>query len=93
MSDKLSEDQIAKQIGNWNIGQDKIEKVFTFKDFKSSMKFVNKVADLAEKMNHHPEIEINYDKVEIELTTHSAGGITEKDIELANKIERSYNAD
>lgn len=91
MSQKLSPEQISARLGNWKIEGDKLEKEFTFKDFKGSIKFINEVAKEAEKKNHHPEIEINYNKVEIELTTHSEGGITAKDVELAQAIEEIYD--
>ena len=65
----------------------KIEKKYKFKDFKEAMMFVNKVADIAESEGHHPEIEISYNKVEIELTTHAIGGLSTNDFILASKIE------
>lgn len=73
----------------WHVSDEgkKIEKKFKFKDFKESMDFVNKVADIAESEGHHPEIEISYNKVEIELTTHAIGGLSTNDFILASKIE------
>ena len=53
------------------------------------MEFVNKVAELAEAAGHHPDIDIRYNRVRLGLTTHDAGGITEKDINLAQEIERN----
>ncbi len=55
-------------------------------DFKQAMVYVNKVAALAEAADHHPDIAISYDKVEIRITTHSAGGLTSKDFNLAEQI-------
>lgn len=69
-------------------GNKKIEKKFTFQDFKEAMAFVNNIADLAEEEGHHPEIEIHYNKVEIELSTHAIGGLSENDFILAAKIEQ-----
>ncbi len=83
ISDKL------KELPGWVFKDDKLEKLFEFKDFREAMEFVNKVADLAENANHHPEIEIDYNKVELELTSHDSGGVTEKDLELAQSIERT----
>ena len=65
----------------------KIRHEFKFKDFVKAMNFVNKVADLAESENHHPNIHIYYSRVVIDLTTHSVGGLSENDFILAAKIE------
>lgn len=66
----------------------KLKKEFKFKDFKEAMTFVNKVADIAEEENHHPDISIYYSKVVIELWTHKIGGLHENDFIMASKIER-----
>ncbi len=66
----------------------KIKRKFEFPDFKAAMEFVNKVAQLAEKENHHPNIRIYYNKVVIENTTHVIGGLSENDFILAAKIEQ-----
>jgi len=66
----------------------KIHKKFKFKDFKETIAFVNKVADLAEQEGHHPDITINYNRITIELFTHSIGGLSENDFILAAKIEQ-----
>lgn len=71
----------------WETKNNKLYKLFTFTDFVSAMKFVNAVAELAEKENHHPDISIKYKNVELTLWTHDAGGITEKDHSLASKID------
>ncbi len=64
-----------------------IVRVFTFKNFKEAIKFVNKVADLAEDEGHHPDITINYSKVTLDLSTHAIGGLSENDFIVAAKIE------
>lgn len=90
MDEILNNEQIREQLSQfsgWKVSDKKIEKEFSFEDFRGSVDFVNRVANLAESANHHPEIEIDYDKVEIELSTHSAGGVTQKDIDLATEIE------
>jgi 4a-hydroxytetrahydrobiopterin dehydratase len=75
------------EMKNWFIEGDSIVKNYVFVNFKEAMKFVNKLADLAEEMNHHPDIKIfNYRNVTVNLSTHSAGGVTLKDIELAKKL-------
>lgn len=86
---KLSREQIndkLKDFSGWKIEEDEIEKTFEFENFDQAMVFVNQVADLARKADHHPEIEINYNKVKLELSTHAEGGVTEKDITLAVEI-------
>ena len=66
----------------------KIRSRFEFKDFKEAMIFINKVAAIAEEEGHHPDIFISYNKVTIELWTHSIGGLSENDFILASKIEK-----
>jgi 4a-hydroxytetrahydrobiopterin dehydratase len=65
-----------------------ITRTFQFKDFVAAMKFVNAVARLAEKAWHHPDIDIRWNKVTLTLTTHSEGGLTEKDFKLARQFDR-----
>lgn len=75
----------------WSIAGNSIEKVFSFNNFKESLAFVNKIAEIAELQNHHPDIMINYNLVRFTLTTHSEGGVTKKDIELAKEIDKISN--
>lgn len=72
----------------WNEEDNTLRKEFTFDDFKSALEFVNKVGALAESANHHPDIQLGWGKVKISLTTHSAGGVTEKDRDLAKQIDQ-----
>jgi len=65
-----------------------ISRTFAFKDFPAAMKFVNAVAELAEQAQHHPDVDIRWNKVTLALTTHDAGGLTEKDFELARQLDR-----
>jgi len=86
----LSEEDILKNLSSldgWEQSGIEIEKPFKFKNFIHSIGFVNKVAILAEKSDHHPDILVQYSKVKITLSTHSEGGITEKDFNLAKQIE------
>lgn len=69
-----------------------IRKVYKFKDFKQAWTFMTKVAALADAADHHPEWSNAYNRVEIMLTTHSAGGVTEKDTALAASIEEAYQS-
>ncbi|HEX2420109.1 MAG TPA: 4a-hydroxytetrahydrobiopterin dehydratase, partial [Acidimicrobiia bacterium] len=59
---------------------------FEFKDFAEAMQFVNRVAEMAESVDHHPDIDIRWNKVRLVLSTHSEGGITQKDLDLAGQI-------
>lgn len=79
--------ELAVQIPGWKIGDKFIEREFQFKDFKGSVAFVNKVADLAERQNHHPDICIYYSKVKLVLSTHKIGGLSRNDFILAAKID------
>jgi len=82
----LSESEISVHLASvpsWQIQKGELVRTFTFKDFRGSLAFVNKVGELAEKAGHHPDIDIRYNKVRLALVTHDAGGITDKDFELA----------
>jgi 4a-hydroxytetrahydrobiopterin dehydratase len=74
------------EITEWILRDTAIERTFTFKDFKEAIDFVNKVAQIAEQENHHPDIHIYYNKVRIELSTHKIKGLSENDFILAAKI-------
>jgi len=85
----LTEDEAQKnlvKVPNWKLNVKKIEREFIFNDFKDSMKFVNKVADLAEDEGHHPDFHVHWNKVLIELWTHSMNGLSENDFIVAAKI-------
>ena len=87
----LSSDQITNELQplkGWNLVGKEIKKTYEHKDFVHAMGFVNSVALLAEKANHHPDIDIRWNKVTLTLSTHSAGGLTEKDFILAKEIEK-----
>ena len=95
MAKVLSSDDLSKLIDqealDWKIIEDgkKIKKTFKFKSFIEAFSFMSKIAIYAEKKDHHPEWSNVYNKVEICLTTHDAGGITEKDVDLINFIEKN----
>lgn len=87
----LNETQIKNYLAQlktpWEVVDSiKIKKTLTFKDFKEAMGFVNKVAEIAEAEQHHPDIAIFYNKVTIELWTHAIGGLSENDFVMAAKI-------
>ncbi len=90
MAKKLTKKEIAesmKKVPGWERQGDEILRLYTFSGFITAMAFVNHVADLAETMDHHPDILIQYRKVRLTLSTHSAGGLTELDFTLAQKID------
>lgn len=72
----------------WENNGQQLVRVFTFPDFKQALNFVNKVGELAETAQHHPDITISYNKVTLALSTHSEGKVTEKDFALAQKLDR-----
>ncbi len=76
-----------KALNEWRGQPASIVRCFAFRDFAAAMEFVNRVARLAEEANHHPDIDIRWNKVTLVLSTHSAGGLTEKDFNLARKID------
>lgn len=75
-------------LPGWSRHRGAIRRTYRFADFPEAIRFVNAVARLAERANHHPDIEIRYNQVTLRLTTHDAGGLTEKDFELARAIEQ-----
>jgi 4a-hydroxytetrahydrobiopterin dehydratase len=85
----LDEDAISAGLAglDWSRAGDAIETVRTFDDFVAAMAWVNRVAELAEARNHHPDIAISWNRVTLRLSTHSAGGLTAKDLELAGAID------
>jgi len=88
---RLSDLEIQRALGGlagWSRRGDLLAKTFAFPRFLDGIAFVIRVADAAEAMDHHPDIDIRYTKVAIALSTHSAGGITALDLDLAGRIER-----
>lgn len=84
--DKLTQEQIderLKSLSEWSQSGDALQRTFVFDDFVESMAFVEKAADHAERVQHHPDILIRYNKVSLTLSTHDAGGITGKDFDFA----------
>ncbi|MEM9373558.1 MAG: 4a-hydroxytetrahydrobiopterin dehydratase [Planctomycetota bacterium] len=89
--EKLSEDQIEAALGKraeWSGVGGQIQRTYHFGDFLGSMAFVNKVAEYAERVQHHPDILIRYNRVTLTVSTHDAGGITQKDFDLAEEADR-----
>jgi 4a-hydroxytetrahydrobiopterin dehydratase len=87
----LSESEIREAIGKlpgWQQSGKAIQRVFQFPDFKAAVKFVNQVAEAAEQANHHPDIDIRYNKVIMTLVSHDSGGITQRDLGMAARISQ-----
>jgi len=78
------------KLSGWNLKDEAIDKQYTWPSFPDAIKFVNQVADLAEQADHHPDILINYRRVTLTLSTHSEGGITQKDFDLAAQIDKTH---
>jgi 4a-hydroxytetrahydrobiopterin dehydratase len=85
----LSQDELAaltRELPDWKLEGGQLVRTFDFKDFAAAMAFVNRVAELAEGANHHPDIDIRYNRVKLALVSHDAGGITDRDAGLARQI-------
>jgi 4a-hydroxytetrahydrobiopterin dehydratase len=85
----LTENQIQERLARvpaWERRGNEIRRTWAFADFEGSMAFVNRVAALAQAADHHPDIDIRYSKVTLALSTHSAGGLTARDFDLAEAI-------
>ena len=73
----------------WHQIDNSLQKEFEFTDFEQALAFVNKVGELAQQMDHHPDIFLhNYNKVRVTLSTHETGGVSDKDMQLSQKIDR-----
>jgi 4a-hydroxytetrahydrobiopterin dehydratase len=86
---RLSDEQIEQELAEldgWKREGDAIQRVFELDDFKGSVDFVNRLTPEAEDMNHHPDLAISWNKVTVTISTHSEGGLTENDFELARRI-------
>ena len=79
-------------VKGWKKARASITRTYQFKDFAAAMDFVNKVAKAAESANHHPDIDIRWNKVTLVLATHSEGGLTQKDFDLAKQIDAVFKA-
>ncbi|MDN3356570.1 4a-hydroxytetrahydrobiopterin dehydratase [Actinomadura sp. DC4] len=85
----LKEDDVRRELAGtpgWELSGDSIVRTLEFKDFKEAMAFVNRVAEVAEEANHHPDITIRWNKVTLTQSTHVAGGLTEHDFRLARRL-------
>ncbi len=89
MADKLTDDAIAEGLQGslWKREGEAIVRDWTFADFKEAMAWVNRVAEVAEEANHHPDILVHdWNKVRLKLSTHSVGGLTQADLDMARRL-------
>ncbi|HET8975750.1 MAG TPA: 4a-hydroxytetrahydrobiopterin dehydratase [Solirubrobacterales bacterium] len=87
---KLSDEQVGERLSGlegWERDGDAITKTFDRGDFVGSVRFVDAMVPAAEEMNHHPDVAISWSEVKVTLTTHSEGGLTGNDFELASRID------
>jgi 4a-hydroxytetrahydrobiopterin dehydratase len=90
MASRLSDIEIQRALGariGWSRRGNALTRTFEFPTFTAAIAFVNRIAEVAEKMDHHPDVDIRYTKVTCSLSTHSAGGITTRDFALAQQID------
>ena len=91
----LSADQIAarmKKSPDWELEGDTITRQLVFKNFREAISFLTLIAFDAEEADHHPDVTVNYKKLNLSLSTHSEGGLTEKDFALAGKIDEAFGS-
>lgn len=87
---RLSQEQIVKSLGampGWQLSSNTIRKDFVFANFTESVSFVSRTVEPANTLDHHPDIDIRYNRVTITLSTHDEGGVTPKDLQLAQIID------
>ena len=92
---KLEKAEIERRLNalpGWEFKDNAIRKQYRFKEFMDGIRFLNKVAEMAEAADHHPDVQINYTRVTFTCSTHSEGGVTEKDLKLAAQIEEAYKS-
>lgn len=90
MAEKLSDsevDQALARLSGWSREGDQIVKWYELPSFLPAIDFVRAIAELAEAANHHPDLDIRYNRVRVALSTHDAGGLTQKDFDLATQID------
>ena len=80
--------EAMSDLNDWSLETNAIVKIFSFNNFKEALEFVDKVGEVAEKLEHHPDIMINENQVRLMLTTHSVSSLTRKDFELAREIDK-----
>jgi 4a-hydroxytetrahydrobiopterin dehydratase len=92
---KLGDSEVTaelEKLKGWTVANGNLHRVFEFKDFSAAFGFMARVALAAEKMDHHPDWSNSWNKVTVDLSTYSAGGLTKNDFELAGKMQQLYSA-
>jgi 4a-hydroxytetrahydrobiopterin dehydratase len=92
---KLEKAEIERRLSalpGWEFKDEAISKLYRFKQFMDGIKFLNRVAEMAEAADHHPDVKINYTRITFTCSTHDQGGVTEKDFKLASQIEEAFKA-
>lgn len=79
--------QLARQVSDWKLQGDKLERDLKFADFNEAIEFVNEVAHVAAAADHHPDIQVSYNKVRLTLSTHKIGGLSRNDFIVAARID------
>jgi 4a-hydroxytetrahydrobiopterin dehydratase len=90
---KLAGDDLrrrAEALPDWRVREDRLAKTFVFPDFAAALAFVNRIGAAAEAQGHHPDIHLAWGRVDVETSTHDAGGITESDFALAAEVDRQF---
>jgi 4a-hydroxytetrahydrobiopterin dehydratase len=90
MAQKLDDNRVSQELSKlkgWTRQGDEIMRLFSFKDFHETMSFVNAVAFIANQLDHHPDMEVGYNKLKIRFSTHSVGGLSESDFKAAARID------
>jgi 4a-hydroxytetrahydrobiopterin dehydratase len=90
---KLSDAQIGnelKALPGWEYQDNSLRKLFRFNEFMDGIRFIGRIAEMAEAADHHPDIHVNYTRVTFVCSTHSEGGVTDKDLRLATQIEQAF---
>lgn len=93
--EKLAQDVVEQkltELPEWSRSGDSIQRTLSFENFVTAIEFVNRLAQLAEQQKHHPDIMIRYNKVTLTLSTHDAGGLTQRDFAFASEVDAAYSA-
>ncbi len=93
MVDKLTNEAVEAALGelaDWSRSGDAIQRTFAFGGFRAAIEFVGRVAERAEEVQHHPDIQIRFSKVTLTLSTHDAGGLSQRDVDFARDCDRLY---
>jgi 4a-hydroxytetrahydrobiopterin dehydratase len=91
---RLDDASVTRELHSlpeWALAGGAITKTYRFADYSAGINFVNKVADIAERLNHHPDMHVGYRKVDVRFTTHDAGGVTKLDLTAAREVEAIHH--